>query len=144
MEKPLEIKFLEFLEPKEANPTETDVIPFVRENFSKFSEINPTQGNNIKIFLERLENKKFISTPREVDFGWPSDVEIKSKSNFSILATIKDDGIQHLYSYRINQILLETNTSTQKTNKAIRISIIVQSIMGFISLIAISLGTYFA
>jgi hypothetical protein len=146
------------LEPKDGGIIkEKDITPFMMEYFD-----TPELKNNLEHFynteaikfLEQLCEKKFFiqyaenalekvatwANPKGDDqyHYWFNTVEPKVK------VQITDIGLEHLQTYRINEILRLTNQSTIDTNEALQRNLKYQIIMGIITTIAIALTAIYA
>jgi hypothetical protein len=149
MEKSLDIKFLEFLEPKEGVVKGINVTTFMMDNFKipNNEDLNNDNSNEDAIlFLNRLYAKKhIIFDPHRitelVKWRYPSG-ENNYKHWFNTITPelnvkISEQGLEYLYNYRTNYILLETNISIRDTNIAVKKNITAQLIFGIVSVIAI-------
>ena len=154
-EKRIDIRFLEFLEPHDGNiKSDVKIAPFMIENFQKPDPLDlntkPETDEGVR-FLQTMSDRKLIrvhmDTIRQVNYWKYPKGDKEYKHWFDTQAhtvEITRDGLDYLYQYRNNMILLETSISTTKTNNAVRNNIIAQIILGIVATVSIVLTCWYA
>jgi hypothetical protein len=129
MEKRKDIKFLEFLEPKEGVIKNVNITDFMMKEFDvpdlqDFTITHSYFTDAVK-FLARLKQKGLIlfdDAALENISTWTYKKDGKeTKHWFNTLpmtVTLDEYGLDYLYEFRNNQILLETNISSRKANES--------------------------
>jgi hypothetical protein len=121
MKKPLEIRFLEFLEPDNEIPARVKIHSFINANKESYSQDT----------IQSIGNKGHV-----LFYGdW---VEL---AKFE--AIITQSGQDYLNEFRVKHILWLTNQSSINTDRAVRISLRFQIGIGIITMAAIGLTAYY-
>ena len=130
MEKRKDIEFLEFLEPKEGVIYSVNVTSFMLANFKipdlKDYTVLHTIFTDAIQFITRLKNKNLILFDNNVVntlstlSNEKDGVYYKNWFDTVVLwVEITEHGIDYLYEYRNNQLLLETTMSSKKANESL-------------------------
>jgi hypothetical protein len=119
----LDIKLLEFLEPKTGMPAEIGINQFVLSNFKKPNPLPANETDEALVLLRQLQADELIEFSRGVGFYWIGTIDSEQvikwwdNINGEEVYKITRKGISYLDQYRISQTARETNESVKLTNK---------------------------
>ena len=148
-----ELQLLEFLKSENAISRYVEINDYILKHFTKPPEGTVWENDPASLLLKYLEEKKYIriqgnpfpqigiweyATGSTIHKRWWDDLTEPTPVKITL------DGLEYIKTERDTDILLQTNISTRKTNYVIRVTSILQASMAFLSLLAISVATYYA